>query len=215
MTDIEREGLYMGVRNFREKQVTSGLSLDEEKALKTLLEQVDTDIKKVHKMQVNFSDEQMKAPVKVEAIRNATFVESPVKRNFLDKVMKKEQIVYYNLQVPNWADLDSYEWTYTFALEVRSFMEQVGLGDKWSTLLPPIMEISAVESLDKEEVEWLNLLPDTKWCLTAFDEVDELEKLAKQHSEEMYESITWLKEHWKDGYQIYSDYTELGFIQLS
>jgi len=214
MTGNERIELFMGIRNFREKQVTIGLSLEEEKSLSILIKQVEEDIEKEHKRILNYNDEQMKTPIKMEAIRNITFVESPVKQNLVDKLMKKEPIVYYKLQVSSWDDLDTYQLPYHFALEMKKFMEEVGLGSKWNTLLPVTMEISSNEILDKEEVEWLNLLPDPKWCLAAFNEVDELEKLAARHSEEMHESIIWLKEQWQDGYQIYIDYTELNFIQI-
>jgi hypothetical protein len=214
MTANERIELFMGIRNYREKQVTIGLSLEEEKSLSTLLKQMEEDIEKVHKTILNYNDEQMKTPIKMEAIRNVTFVESPVKQNLVDKLMKKEPIVYYNLQVISWDDHDTYQLPYHFVLEVKNFMEEVGLGTKWNTLLPVTMEMSPTESLDKEEVEWLNLLPDPKWCLAAFNEVDELEKLAQRHSEEMHESITWLKEQWQDGYQVYIDFTEMQFIQI-
>ena len=210
----ERIELFMGIRNYREKQVTIGLSLEEEKSLTTLLKQMEEDIEKVHKTKLNYNDEQMKTPIKLEAIRNVTFVESPVKQNLVDKLMKKEPIVYYKFQVSSWDDLDTYQLPYHFVLEVKNFMEEVGLGNKWNTLLPVTMEMSPTESLDKEEVEWLNLLPDPKWCLAAFNEVDELEKLAQRHSEEMHESIIWLKEQWQDGYQVYIDFTEMEFIQI-
>ena len=214
MTGNERNELYMGIRNFREKQVTIGLSLEEEKSLSTLLKQMEEDIEKVHNRKLNYNDEQMKTKIKMEAIRNIAFVESPVKQNLVDKLMKKEPIVYYKLQVSSWDDLDTYQWTYHFAVEVKKFMEEMGLGNKWTTLLPVTMKMSPTEILDKEEVEWLNLLPDPKWCLAAFNEVDELEKLAARHSEEMHESIIWLKKQWQDGYQIYIDFTELEFIQI-
>ena len=99
MTDRERIDLFMGIRNFREKQVTLGLTLEEEKSLSTLLKQMEEDIEKVHKRILNYSEEQMKTPIKMEAIRNVTFVSSPVKQNLVDKLMKKEQIIYYNYWV--------------------------------------------------------------------------------------------------------------------
>ena len=88
------------------------------------------------------------------------------------------------------------------------------MGDKWATLLPPAMEMSPPHILDKDEVEWLNLLPDPNWCLRILGEVEDLEVQAERHSKEMYESILWLKEQWEEGYQIYIDYTELGYIQI-
>jgi len=215
MTSNERIQLYMGIRNFREKQVKIGLSMEEEKSLSTLLKQVEEDIEKVHKRTLNYNDEQMKTQIKIEAIRNVTFVESPVKQNLVDKLMKKEPLVYYNLQVSSWDDHDTYLWPYHFALEMKKFIEEVGLGNKWTTLLPLTMEMSPTECLDREEVEWLDLLPDPKWCLAAFHEVDELEKLAERHSEEMHESIIWLKEQWQDGYQIYIDLTEMVYLNMS
>jgi len=214
MTDSERINLFIGIRNFREKQVTVGLSQEEEKSLSTLLKQVEEDIEKVNKIILNYKDEQMKTQIKIEAIRNVTFVESPVKQNLVEKLMKKEPIIYTNLQVSSWDDHDTYQMPYHFALEMKNFMEEVGLGGKWNTLLPVTMEMSPTEILDKEEVEWLNLLPDPKWCLAAFNEVEMLEKLAESHSKEMHESITWLKEQWQDGYQVYIDFTELNYLQI-
>ena len=214
MTGNKRIELFIGIRNFREKQVTIGLSSEEEKSLSTLFKQVEEDIEKVHKRILNYNDEQMKTQMKIEAIRNVTFVESPVKQNLVDKLMKKEPIVYYNFQVSSWDDHDTYQLPYHFALEMKKFMEEVGLGSKWNTLLPVTMEMSPTETLDKEEVEWLNLLPDPKWCLAAFNEVEELEKLAERHSKEMQESITWLKDQWQDGYQVYIDFTELNYLQI-
>ena len=214
MTASERIELFIAIRNFREKQVTIGLSLEEEKSLSTLLKQMEEDFEKVHKRILNYNEEQMKTPIKIEAIRNVTFVESPVKQNLVEKLMKKEQIIYYNLQVSSWDDHDTYQRPYRFALEMKKFIEEVGLGSKWNTMLPVTMEMSPTESLDKEEVEWLNLLPDPKWCLAAFNEVEGLEKLAERHSKEMHESITWLKEQWQDGYQVYIDFTELNFLQI-
>ena len=214
MTDSERNELFMDIRNFREKQVTVGLSLEEVQSLSTLLKQMEEDIEKKHKRILNYNDEQMKTPIKIEAIRNVTFVEIPVKQNLVDKLMKKEPIVYYNFQVSSWDDHDTYQLPYHFALEMKKFMEEVGLGSKWNTMLPVTMEMSPTESLDKEEVEWLNLLPDPKWCLAAFNEVEELEKLAERHSKEMHESITWLKDQWQNGYQVYTDFTELNYLQI-
>jgi len=214
MTDSERINLFIGIRNFREKQVTVGLSQEEEKSLSTLLKQVEEDIEKVNKIILNYKDEQMKTQIKIEAIRNVTFVESPVKQNLVEKLMKKEPIIYTNLQVSSWDDHDTYQMPYHFALEMKNFMEEVGLGGKWNTLLPVTMEMSPTEILDKEEVEWLNLLPDPKWCLAAFNEVEMLEKLAESHSKEMHESFTWLKEQWQDGYQVYIDFTELNYLQI-
>ncbi|MER2090656.1 MAG: hypothetical protein ABS920_13025 [Sporosarcina sp.] len=214
VTVDERQELYTGIQSLREKQVTKGLSADEEQTLLTLLKQMDEYIEKVHKRQVNYNEEQMKAPIKVAAFRNATFIESPVKQSMVERLLKKEQIVYYDLQVNSWDDVNTFEWSFRFIVEVKKFVEKIGLGSKWSILLPAAMEMSPVDSLDKAEAEWLNLLPDPKWCLAAFNEVDALEGLAKQHSEEMHECIIWLKEQWEGGYQIYMDFSELKFIQI-
>ena len=214
MTASEREELYRGIRDFREKEVTIGLTEEEVTELFQLLKQAEAHIEKSANVQVDYNEKQLQVPIKVEAIRNATFTESPVKQNILERLMKKEKLVYYELHVSEWIDLQTYEWTYQFALEVKEFMRELGLGDKWATLLPPAMEMSPPHILDKNEVEWLNLLPDPNWCLRILGEVEDLEVQAERHSKEMYESILWLKEQWEEGYQIYIDYTELGYIQI-
>lgn len=214
MDASEREELYNGIRNFREKEVTIGLTEEEVNALAQLLKQAEADMKQSVNIQVDYNEKQQQAPVTVEAIRQVTFIESPVKQKLIERIMKKEQLIYYELHVPERTDLQSYGWSYRFTLEVKKFIEEVGLGDKWSTLLPAAMEMSPLHILDKEEMEWLNLLPDPNWCLRVFGEVPDLEILAKKHSEEMHESILWLKEQWEEGYQIYIDCTELNYIQI-
>src|SRR6185437_688942 len=140
------------------------------------MKQAELDIEKVHKVRVDYNVKQLQAPIKVEAIKNATFIESPVKQSLLERLMKKEQLVYYELHVPNWDDHLLYEWHYRFALEVKKFMQEVGLGEKWNMILPHTMDMSPPHILDKEEVEWLNLLPDPDWCLRIVNEVDQLEE---------------------------------------
>ncbi|MCG7335899.1 hypothetical protein MHZ95_11465 [Sporosarcina sp. ACRSM] len=214
MEASEREELYNGIRNFREKEVTIGLTEEERNALAQLLKQAEADMKQSVNIQVDYNEKQLQAPVIVEAIRQVTFIESPVKQKLLERIMKKEQLVYYELHVPQRTDQLSYEWSYQFTLEVKKFIEEIGLGDKWSTLLSATMEMSPRHILNKEEMEWLNLLPDPNWCLRVLEEVPDLKALAKKHSEEMHDSILWLKEQWEEGYQIYIDCTELNYIQI-
>lgn len=214
MTASEREELYNGIRNFREKEVTTGLTEEEVNALVQLLKQAEADIEESTNIQLDYNKKQLQVPVNVEAIRHTTFIESPVKQKLVERIMKKEQLIYYELHVPHRSDHLSYEWTYQFTLEMKQFMEEAGLGDKWATLLPATMEMSPYHILNKEEVEWLNLLPDPNWCLRIMGKVADLEAKAKRHSEEVVESILWLKDQWKDGYQIYIDCTELNYIQI-
>ena len=128
MTASEREELYRGIRDFREKEVTIGLTEEEVTELFQLLKQAEAHIEKSANVQVDYNEKQLQVPIKVEAIRNATFTESPVKQNILERLMKKEKLVYYELHVSEWIDLQTYEWTYQFALEVKEFMRGARIG---------------------------------------------------------------------------------------
>ena len=97
MTASEREELYRRICDFREKEVTIGLTEEEVTELFQLLKQADAHIEKSANVQVDYNEKQLQVPIKVEAIRNATFTESPVKQNILERLMKKEKLVYYEL----------------------------------------------------------------------------------------------------------------------
>lgn len=205
--------LYKDLARFREKEVREGLSYEENQKLAQVISELNAEMKRRYKSTVDVHEKQMFDDVKVVAIRNFSFMEKAMEQTFWEKITKKEPILYYELVTENPEEDIQYDhYTYEFALDVRDFLKEVGLGMNWIEIVPPTMDMSYEFKLAKEEMDWIKELPDPKWCLRKLTEVVRLEEKASQLHEDMHEAIIWLQERWQEGYKIYIDYTELGWL---
>lgn len=138
-----------------------------------------------------------------------------MKRNIFEWIAQKEPIIYFELVTANEDEDIQYDlYTYEFVLDVRDFLKEAGLENKWTNIVPPTMDMSYEFKLTKKEMEWIKNLPDPQWCLQVMSEIDDLEVRAENVGEEMLHSVTWVKDWWREGYQIYIDYSKLTFIDM-
>ncbi len=206
MKKEDRIRVYGGLEELRLKQVSTGLSNQEERQLNAMLDEAaEKDIPDIREFQWN-------SPVDIIAFRNASFIEEPVKRSLLDRLLQREMPEFFSLDVPNEEDFTGHQWPLPFALEVRKFIEGAGLDVEWEKVLPVSIHMDMWEGFGRDELNWFKQLPEPYWCHMKMTEVDDLEEKAAAHSEEMLEAIRWLKEHWKEGYQIYLDITEIFYF---
>src|SRR5690625_4586683 len=100
-------------------------------------------MKRRYKTTVDVHEKQMFDDVKVVAIRNFSFMEKTLEQTFWEKITKKEPILYYELVTENPEEDIQYDhYTYEFALDVRDFMKEAGLGINWIEIVPPTMDMS-------------------------------------------------------------------------
>ena len=208
--DLKDEHLQL-----RKKEVLEGLSSEEKRKLERIMGDLDVALSKKHSVSTEAS--QMYMSVKVVAVRNYKFEEQPVKQSFFEKLKKKEQIFYYELIVANEEDIQSDYYDFSFALSLIDLMKENGLGNQWNQILPPAIDTSMFHEfiLNKKEMDWIKELPDPAWCLQMVSEIKDLEgKALRQSGEDMHDAVTWLKHRWSEGYQIYIDYSELGWLDI-
>ncbi|WP_432361572.1 hypothetical protein [Sporosarcina sp. UB5] len=154
----------------------------------------------------NRTGEQYADNVRLTAIRNMTFIDVTRKASLFQKLMKQENLKEYRIQLLNEEeDVIYYTFHFTFALEMRQLMEDVGLGLDWPKMLPVDDAMNYTDPLDEEDKEWFEAFPDPAWCVAKLQEARNLEEQAVAHGEEMVMAIRWLKTHWEKGYQIYAD----------
>ena len=206
------QSLFSENYELRKKQVFKGLSTEEERKLDRNIIALDEEFNKKHVIDIKTA--QMNQEIKVVAIRNIAFEVRPVKQNIFQKLLKKEKHINYDLVFEHPEDLQYDYYTYEFALSVRDFMKENGVGNQWNNILPPGMDMEYEFVLDESEVEWYKKLPNPQWCLQMLTDVKGLEEKALKHSEEMHHSVVWLKERWAEGYQIYIDYTEMSWLPV-
>ena len=126
--DVRR--VAVGMRKLRNKEMTSKLTYGEQQELEELL-------KLESKKFPDYNEKQMVSKVNLTAIRNYKFKDITPKENILQKLFKKENIKEYEIQVLNVReDLAESTWKYSFALDFRQLMEDVGLGLDWPKMMP-------------------------------------------------------------------------------
>lgn len=151
-------------------------------------------------------EQQYAENVRLTAIKNITFKDVTRKESLFQKLFKQENLKEYRIQIlDEEEDVAAYTFHFTFGLEIRQLMEDVGLGLDWPNMLPVDDAMTYTDPLDKEDRGWFEAFPDPAWCFSKLQETQELEEKAATHGEKMVQVIQWLKNHWKNGYQIYAD----------
>lgn len=154
----------------------------------------------------NSKEQQYAENVRLNAIKNMTFKDVTRKESFFQKLFKQENLKEYRIQLlDEEEDFATYTFHFTFGLEIRQLMEDVGLGLDWPNMLPVDDAMCYTDPLDEEDKEWFEAFPNPAWCFSKLQEAQELEEKAATHGEEMVSVIQWLKTHWENGYQIYAD----------
>ncbi|WP_060205498.1 hypothetical protein [Sporosarcina koreensis] len=154
----------------------------------------------------NRTSEQYADKVRLMAIRNFTIKDTTRKESIFQKLFKQENSKEYRLHFLNEdEDVAAYTFPFTFGLEIRQLMEDVGLGLDWPKMLPVDDGMSYTDPLEEDDKEWFEAFPDPAWCAAKLDEVKSLEEKAADQSEEMVKAIRWIKTHWENGYKIYAD----------
>ncbi|MFS0690041.1 hypothetical protein AB1K89_12485 [Sporosarcina sp. 179-K 8C2 HS] len=154
----------------------------------------------------NRTSEQYADKVRLMAIRNFTIIDTTRKESLFQKLFKQENPKEYRLRFPNEEeDVAEYTFPFTFGLELRDLMEDVGLGLDWSKMLPVDDGMCHTDPLEEDDKEWFEGFPDPAWCAGKLQEAKKLEETATAHSEEMVQAIQWIQTHWENGYKIYAD----------
>lgn len=152
------------------------------------------------------TEEQYAENVRLTAIKNITFKDVTRKESLFQKLFKQENLKEYRIQIlSEEEDIAYYNFHFTFAIDLRSLMEDIGLGLDWPKMLPVDDAMNYTDPLDEEDKEWFEAFPVPAWCSSKLQEAQDLEGKAAAHSEEMVQAINWLKTHWEKGYQIYAD----------
>lgn len=187
----------IGLPKLRKKEMTSKLTYGEQEELESLLmldAQNHPDNREKH----------LASNVKLTALRNYTIVDVTPKAGIFQKLFKQENTKEYKLRILE-EDIASNKWLYSLALDMRQLMEDVGLGLDWPKMMPVDDDMFYTDPLEEDDKEWFESFLDPARCYAKLDEAAELEEKAAAHSSEMLQAIEWLKEQWKNGYQIYAD----------
>lgn len=115
------------------------MSTEEERKLERTITALDREFNKKYTIDIKAS--QMNQEIKVVAIRNIAFEAQPVKQNIFQKLVKKEKHLIHDLVFERPDDLKYNYYTYEFALLVRDFMKEKGIGNQWINILPPGMDM--------------------------------------------------------------------------
>lgn len=151
-------------------------------------------------------EQQYAENVRLTAIKNMTIKDVTRKGSLFQKLLKHENLKEYRIQVLNEEeDIAEYNIHFTFGLEIRQLMEDIGLGLDWPKMLPVDDAMCYTDPLEEEDKEWFEAFPDPAWCSSKLREAQELEEQAATRGEEMVQVIQWLQTHWANGYQIYAD----------
>jgi hypothetical protein len=192
----------IGLPKLRKKEMTAKLTYSEQDELESLLAldaQSHPDNREKH----------LASNVKLTALRNYTIVDNTPKAGVFQKLLKQEITKEYKLRILNEDDIASNKWLFSLALDMRQLMEDVGLGFDWPKMMPVDDEMLYTDPLEEDDKEWFESFQDPAWCFTKLEEAADLEEKAAAHSPEMLHAIQWLKEQWKNGYQIYADVGDL------
>lgn len=193
----------IGLPKLRKKEMTSKLTYGEQKELETLLKLDAED-------HPNNREKHLASHIKLTAFRNHTIVDVTPKGGFFQKLLKQDIAKEYRLQIVNEEeDIAGDTWLYSLALDIRQLMEDVGLGLDWPKMMPVDDDMHYTDPLDEDDKEWIESFLDPARCYAKLDGIADLEEKAAAHSQEMLHAIQWLKEQWKNGYQIYADVDDL------
>lgn len=195
------ESRRMAIRmpEIRKKELRSKLTSVEQHELDKMLA--------IHAERYPESEKQQYAEnVRLTAIKNITFKDVTRKESLFQKLLKHENLKEYRIQLLNVEeDIAEYTFHFTFGLEIRQLMEDIGLGLDWPKMLPVDDAMCYTDPLEEEDKEWFEAFPAPAWCFSKLQEAEALEEQAATRGEEMVQVIQWLKTHWANGYQIYAD----------
>jgi hypothetical protein len=199
MNHEESRRLEFRIPDLRKKELRSKLSALEQQEL-------DKARRIVAETYPNSTTEQYADKVRLMGIRNFTIIETTRKESLFQKLLKQENTKEYRLQFPNEKeDVTEYTFPFTFGLELRQLMEDVGLGLDWPKMLPVDDGMCYTDPLEEDDKEWFEAFPEPAWCASKLQKAHNLEEKAATHSEEMLQVIQWVKTHWENGYKIYAD----------
>lgn len=195
----EEQQIAIRVPELRKKELRSKLTYAEQQELDKML-----SIKA--ESYPDSTKEQYAENVRFTAIKNMTIKEVERKESIFQRFFKAEKWTVYKIHLLNEEeDVAEYTIHFTFALEIRQLMEELGLLQDWPKMLPVEFSMSYTDPLDKEDKEWFESFPAPTWCSSKLQGVRNLEKVAASRGEEMVRAIQWFKTHWENGYQIYAD----------
>ena len=195
----ESRRMAMRMPELRKKELRSKLTTTEQQELDKMLA-----VKA--KRYPERTEEQYAENVRLTAIKNITYKDVTRKESLFQKLLQQENSKEYKIHIPNVEEnLAEYNFHFTFALEIRQLMEEVGLVNDWPKMLPVDDAMCYTDPLDEEDKEWFEAFPDPAWCSLKLQEARNLEEKAAARGEEMVRAIQWLKTHWEKGYQIYAD----------
>ncbi|WP_339253600.1 hypothetical protein NSQ43_05105 [Sporosarcina sp. FSL W8-0480] len=198
--DIEESRqIAIRVPELRKKELTAKLTFAEQNELNQMMA-----IKA--ERYPDLTEQQYAENVKLTAIRNFTIKEVTKKGSLFQKLLKQENRKEFRMQILNEdEDVSYYILQFTFALELRQLMEDVGLGLDWPKMLPVDDCLSYTDPLEEDDKEWFEAFPNPAWCAVRLNEARDIEGKAAAHSKEMVQAIDWLKTHWENGFYIYAD----------
>lgn len=194
----ESRRLAIRVPELRMKELTSKLTAMEQQELDSMVEMKVKAYPEVTKQQYAEN-------VRLTAIRNLTFKDVTPRATLFQKLRKKENLKEYEIELSNEKDVAEYDLHFTFALELRQLMEDVGLGLDWPKMLPVDFAMYYTDKMDEDEKRWFLSFPDPAWCSAKLDEAKNLQEKAGAYGENMQQLIQWLHKHWEAGYKIYAD----------
>ncbi|MFC5602816.1 hypothetical protein [Sporosarcina koreensis] len=195
----ESRRLAFKVPDLRKKELRSKLTASEQQEL-------DKGRAVMAETYPNRTSEQYADKVRLMAIRNFTIIDTTRKASLFQKLFKEENPKEYRLRFLNEEeDVAEYTFPFSVGLELRQFMEDVGLGLEWPKMLPVDDGMSYTDPLEEDDKEWFEAFPDPAWCAAKLDEAKNLEEKAAAQSEGMAQAILWIQTHWENGYKIYAD----------
>ncbi|MCM3638993.1 hypothetical protein M3152_14915 [Sporosarcina luteola] len=195
----ESRRLQFQVPDLRKKELRSKLTASEQQEL-------DKGRAIMAEEYPNRTTEQYADKVRLMAIRNFTIKDTTRKESLFQKLFKEVNPKEYRLQFPNEEDdVAEYTFPFTFGLDLRQLMEDVGLEMDWPKMLPVDDGMCHTDPLEEDDKEWFEAFPDPAWCALKLQEAQKLEEKAAAHGEEMVQAIQWIKRHWENGYKIYAD----------
>ena len=195
----ESRRLAIRIPELRKKEFRSKLSFAEQQELDKMLV-INAE------MYPNQKVEQYADNVRLTAIKNITYKDVTRKASIFQKLLKQENTKEYKIHIVNEEeDLAEYNFHFTFGLEIRQLMEDVGLGYDWPKMLPVDDGMCYTDPLEEEDKAWFESFPDPAWCYAKLQEARNLEEKAAAYGIGMVRVIDWLKTRWEKGYQIYAD----------
>lgn len=195
----ESRRLAIRIPELRKKELTSKLTFAEQQELDNM-RAIEAE------NYPNKTEEQYAENVRLTAIKNMTIKDVTRKASFFQKLTKQENDKEYRIHIlDEEEDIAYYNFHFTFGLEIRQLMEDVGLGLDWPKMLPVDDAMDYTDPLEEDDKEWFEAFPDPAWCSSKLEEAKDLEEKAAAHGTEMVQAINWLKRQWGNGFQIYAD----------